>query len=357
MKALKYLFAFSLMIGLTLAAPAAVLLDDDWDDADRTDTNLPEEAAWYGSTAFSVPTLGAEAGALRGNVLMLETNTSSRLWITHFTPSGSPTELAIGDTLKATLVFIPSNVTAGSSGRGFRIGLFNFSEPGASRVSADGFSTGAGGGAPGTNVTGYMLNMNFGQTLIGNPLQLMKRTDYTNINLMGALAAFTSLGSGGIATEGGFRSDVEYTFEFTLKRLQAGVEVTARFSDTNGWSLTHTATDANNPHVRFDGFALRPDGVVNTAHSFTFKQFKVEHVPYELRIRSLELIPPFNDALLTFEALRDKTYQVEWRANLSPTSGWNPLGGPITGNGELATVQDQDAGFESERYYRVVQLP
>src|SRR6185436_1779755 len=103
-----------------------------------------EESAWYGSTAFSTATLSASVGALRGNVLMFETNSSSRLWITHFAPSGGPATLAVGDTLKATLVFVPSNVTASSASRGMRIGLFNFSEPGASQVTADGFSTGSG---------------------------------------------------------------------------------------------------------------------------------------------------------------------------------------------------------------------
>jgi hypothetical protein len=356
MKAVKYLLALGLTITLSSAAPAAVLLDDDWDDGDRTDTNLPEEAAWYGSTVAGAPTLSASPGALTGHVQLGE-NASSRLWISHFRPSGSPVELAVGDTLKGTLVFTASNVTASSSSQALRIGLFNFSEPGAAQVTADGFSTGSGGGAPGTNVTGYMLNMNFGQTLSSSPLRIYKRTDLATNNLLGALAVFTPLGSaGGGSTGPGFRSGIPYTFELMLKRLETGLEISVRFTDNDGWSITHTATDTSSLNVRFDGFALRPNNVVDTAHSFTFTRFKVEHVPYELRIRSLELIPPFNDALLTFETLRDKTYQVEWRANLSPTSGWNPLGGPITGNGEVATVQDQDAGFERERYYRVVQL-
>jgi hypothetical protein len=73
--------SFIPLVGLLFATSAfgAVLLDDNWDDGDRTDTNLPDESAWYGSTAFSTATLSASVGALRGNVLMFETNSSSRL--------------------------------------------------------------------------------------------------------------------------------------------------------------------------------------------------------------------------------------------------------------------------------------
>src|SRR6185436_13657156 len=127
-----------------------------------------------------------------------------------------------GDTLKASLVFTATNIaTAPGTGRGLRIGLFNFSEAGANRVSADGFSTGAGGGAPGANVTGYMINMNFAQTnTINNPLQIMKRTDLPNVNLLGATAAYSSLSTGGgLLGAAAFSNDVPYTMELSVKRL------------------------------------------------------------------------------------------------------------------------------------------
>src|SRR6185503_5187527 len=160
---------------------------------------LPEEAAWYGSTAAGGATLSAVPGALNGLVRVFETNTSSRLWITHFTPAGIPAELSLGDTLKASLVFTATNIaTAPGTGRGLRIGLFTLSEPGAARVSADGFSTGAGGGEPGANVAGYMVNMNFAQAFtINNPIEIMKRTETANINLLGATAVFTRIGATG----------------------------------------------------------------------------------------------------------------------------------------------------------------
>src|SRR5262245_2587819 len=101
----------AIVFALSLPCSGAVLLDDDWDDGDRTDTNLPEESAWYANNTGTpaTPTLSVAVGSLTGNVRMFETNTSSRLWITHFTPAGSPVELGLKDLLKITLVFTPSN--------------------------------------------------------------------------------------------------------------------------------------------------------------------------------------------------------------------------------------------------------
>jgi hypothetical protein len=351
----------AILAALGLPGTAQVLLDDDWDDGDRTDTNLPEESAWFANNAAGSPTLSAAVGALIGNVLMFETNTSSRLWITHFTPAGSPTELGLGDMLKITLVLTASNVTTSSStSRGLRIGLFNFSEPGAARVSADGFSTGAGTGAPGANVTGYMLNMNFAQAFtIAAPLQIMKRTDLPNINLMGASAVYSSLGSGGGPSEApGFSNDVPYTLEFIVRRgsdaTMDSVDITTRFSDTNGWSIEHTATDFTTPTFRFDGFAMRPNSVADTADSFTFSQFKVERIPFSLRIISLELLA--FDTVLTFETLPGRSYEVQARAALDDANPWTTIGS-VTAAGTTESVTDFDGSLHARRFYRVVQLP
>src|SRR5258705_8960592 len=107
---MKTLLLFFAVGSVSLSAHGAVLLDEDWDDGDRTDTNLPEESAWFASSVPGGPTLSTSVGSLTGNVLMFETNTSSRLWITHFTPAGSPGELAMGDTLKVTLLFTAKEI-------------------------------------------------------------------------------------------------------------------------------------------------------------------------------------------------------------------------------------------------------
>jgi hypothetical protein len=348
----------ALLVIVSITGRSAVLLDDTWADGDRTDTNLPEEAAWFGSLAGGNPSLAVASNALTGNVRVAD-NVNSRLWITHFTPAGSPVELAVGDTLKLSLDFIPRNVTASpATSRGLRIGLFNFSEPGAARVTGDAFSTGAGTGAPGTNVTGYMLNMNFAQSItINGPLQLMKRIDLATNNLMGASATFVSLGSngGGVSGSPGFASDVPYKFEFTVRRLDAGVAVTTRFSDTNGWSMSHSLTDGANPYFKFDGFAMRPNNVADTADAFTFTRIEVEHTPYVVKITAVSFKTP-TVLELRWDSLPGKTYEVHARSGLEPQYDWATIG-TVGAEGSSASFEDGDVPFEIQRFYRIFQLP
>jgi hypothetical protein len=331
--------SLALTLALSFALPprgsGAVILDDDWDDGDRTDTNLPEESAWYANVAAGTPTLSAAVGSLTGNVLVVTpdaTNTTSRLWITHFTPAGSPVELGLKDMLKITLVFTPSNVAPMSAtDRGFRIGLFNFSEAGAARVTGDGFSTGSGAGAPGTNVTGYMLNMNFGQTFGVTPLQIMKRTATNNVSLMGTTGGgvYTALPGTGSGTAGspGFSNGVTYTFEFTVKRNAGSVELTTTFSDTNGWSISHTAMDPTGPAFRFDGFAIRPNSVADSAESFLFTRFKAEVLPFTPRITIR--LSAF-DTEVIWETIPNRMYQLEARDAFDAASdGSLAVGGEV----------------------------
>jgi hypothetical protein len=353
------LCALLLLFGLPLTGWTATLLDDDWDDGDRTDTNLPEESAWFGSVAAGTATLSAAPNALTANVRVGD-NLSSRLWITHFTPAGSPVDLAPGETLKLTLDFVPRGVSTSnimsSTTRGLRFGLFNFSEPGAARVTADGFSTGTGTGAPGTNVTGYMLNMNFSQTFtINNTLQLMKRTDVTNISLMGATGAFTGLGSGGPASDSpGFSNDVPYTLEFSIRRLTTSLQIATRFSDTNGWSVSHSVTDPNGT-FKFDGFAIRPNAVVDSAEAFTFTRLKVETIPFAFRIISAQ-VKPTGVFELAWESLPGKSYEVRWREGLEPGARGDVLA-TVPAQGTTASIEDTDTPFEAKRFYQVFQLP
>ena len=335
-----------------------MLLNDTWVDGDRTDTTLPDESAWFASNVGSTPTLTASSGMLTGNVRMFETNTSSRLWITHFTPAGMPVELADGETLKVSVAFSVVNVTTSpTTSRGLRIGLFNFSETGAARVTGDGFSTGSGGGAPGTNVTGYILNQNFGERFtINSPIQLMKRTDTANVNLMGASAVFTALSSGGGNTgDLGFRNGVPYLLEFSVKRLGSSAGITCRFSDNAGWSIQHTAVDSSSANFRFDGLAFRPNSVVDTADAFLFSRCRAETIPYELRVLSLEYPTPMG-ARVRWSALIGKSYQIEWRTSFDAGSAWTALGSVVAA-ASVESFDDLDAFLNTEGFYRVVQMP
>jgi hypothetical protein len=148
-------------------------------DGTRTDSNLPEESAWFASTASSLTAT---------TNLMTGTNpaTSSRHWWTYFTSNGNnPAMLNVGETLHVTLEFVPSGVAASNNNTSLRFGLFNSS--GGTRTVADG-TTPAGAG-----FSGYALLMNFGNTLQNNPLVIAERTKVSSGNLITTLSEFLTL--------------------------------------------------------------------------------------------------------------------------------------------------------------------
>jgi hypothetical protein len=271
MKHVKPLLLTLATFGFLFPASAAILLNDSWTDGSRNEQNLPGESAWYASTASSLT-------ASSGSMLGIGT-TSSRLWLTYFTPAGTPASLGIGEAIRATLTFTPTNVAAApSTTRGLRIGLYNFSAAGAVRQTADTFST----AAIGTNVPGYMLNMNFAQTFtIDNPLQHMERTDVPNANLMGSTAAYTSLGTGpsGVLNNPAFISGNPYTLEFSITRTGAdSVNITTLFSGQS-FSVSLSTSDNSGANLNFDALAIRVNNVNDAAEFFNFSNLKVELLP------------------------------------------------------------------------------
>lgn len=263
------------VLQFVMPCSAQVLLDDLWADGSRAEHNLPTESAWFSSDS-SGASLTAAVGSMTGAI-----PSGSVQWMTYYTAAGSPATLNVGDTLKATAIFTPNGVAALNANRGLRIGLFNFAS-GGTRVSANGYSTGAGTGAPGANVLGYMLNMNFGDSFgVDAPLQIMERTTTASINLMGASGDYTALSSGptGSLNDPAFSSGTQYTLEFSVTRTAVdSVDITTRF--VGGLlDISHTATDASGATFAFDNFAIRPAGSAQGATSLVFSEFKVEVVP------------------------------------------------------------------------------
>jgi hypothetical protein len=267
--------ALAAVVGLGLSACAQVILDDTWADGTRNNGNLPWESAWFSSDS-SGASLTAAPGSMTGAI-----PTGSVLWTTFFAPAGSPVTLAVGDVLTAKVVFTPTVVGALNTSRGLRLGLYNFAN-GGTRMTADGYSTGSGTAAPGANVLGYMLNMNFGTTFgVDSPLQIMERTAVSSINLMGASGDYTTLSSGpaGSLNAPAFRDGVQYTLQFSVTRTGAdSADVTTRFSG-DGLDISHTATDSAGANAAFDAFAIRPSGSANVATSLVFSEFEVTVIP------------------------------------------------------------------------------
>ena len=248
-----------------------LVLDDQWLDGTRTDTSLPAEAAWYANVAAS---LTAKTNALVGTPDPAVTMT----WWTYFTSnSAAPVQLKMSDTLRLTLTFTTSGVNASNSSKGLRLGLFN---------SSAGTKTLADGAIPnGTNHTGIMANLNFGQTF-GSGFQFLERTNYSSVNLISTTADYSSDSSsistlgGPVAGDAGFSNGVPYVMQLLATRNTNAVGLSLTFTGTNGGSnsITGTWADTNFLTTAFDTFVFRPALQTQTSTNFTFTEFKVELV-------------------------------------------------------------------------------
>lgn len=266
--------ATSAVARLALVPSGTVIAWDTWPDGTRTNTPITtSNTLWYASTADS---LLARASSLLG----LAAPTNSRLWVAYFTdePAG-PVDLALGQTIRANLVFTPTNVagwTGSGTARGLRLGLFNYAA-GAIRLTGDGFS---GSGGSGENVQGYMLNENFYTSFtVDRPMEILARINLASANLLGTAADYVSLASGppGCLSAPAFASGTEYKLEFSVTRTASdAVEVTTRLSG-HDLDLASTTTDHRPDAARsFDAFAIRPNSAAASAAAFTFTEFKVE---------------------------------------------------------------------------------
>lgn len=264
MKATALALAFCLLLACASRTSAQVIVDDTWADGIRTDTNLPDESAWYESSSGS---LAVVPGTMTGT----PASGSNRTWWTYFTNSpGSPVQLAIGETLRARVTFTPAGVDASNTARGFQVGFYDFS----------GGTRSTGSGSPnGTNVRGYLLNLNFAEMFgINDPLQLRERTNLGSSALMSTTSDYTTLSAGGgTLGQPAFVSGSEYTLELTATRTGAGLQLSATVTGPGGWTATHTTT-ASTIVDRFDGLAIRTTKATETATSFAFTRFRVERV-------------------------------------------------------------------------------
>jgi hypothetical protein len=313
------LMAISCWLALHLApARAGVIVDDTWADGDRTDTDLPNETAWFASSANSLTNYAP------GSMTGISDSTNSRTWLTYFTTNpATPVDLAAGEILKVTLVFIPTNVAgfAGGALRGLRFGLFDFAD-GGTQATADGSFVGGTTGS-GTDVTGYLLNQSFYTAFpVDGPMEFWARTNLPSGSLMGSTAndylQVGADGPAGYSNAPGFVSGTQYTLEFSVARTVANsVDVSARITGTN-LNLSNSATVTNYFYHRFDCFAVRTGNATNSAASFTFKEFKVEvlsGVPVIAVQPTNQTVPAGSNAMFTISVPGTGPLSYQWRLN------------------------------------------
>jgi hypothetical protein len=277
------------------AASGALLLNDTWADADRTNTSLPNDSAtWIGQSAGNGTTT-VTAGAL--NFAPPPTN-SLKAW-EYFTsdnsapdgnqPHNSVTQLSVGEQMITSVSFRLQGVGA-TTGKNFRFGLFF--DPTDARVQGDVNSDGGGGTAPWTDATGYSIQLPLSSASNSNPLQLGKRT-VSNSSLLGSSGAFTFAPTGGGAYS--MANDTTYTLQLILNVVSASqLDVTASLLDGSTVLSTLTASDlgatfgttavtgalpGNNAiYTKFDQLFFR-NSDNSQASSISFTNWRIEVVP------------------------------------------------------------------------------
>lgn len=272
-------------IGMGRASTAALIVNDTWQDGDRTvqengvDSDLDGdiESAWFNGGAS---TMTASVGNLNKDL----TGTSAN-WTTYFAPEGSEVNLSNqGDKLRVTWTFVLTGVAANNTSQNFRMGLVD-SIP-ANRIAADGNPPSGGAGNP---YTGYAIFANMSATALGNsnPFVIRERVGNAGSNSIlgtgGDWGAGDTTGTlnGATTGNGGFAAGTPYTLVWELTRNGAGIDIDATLSG-QGYNTSGVGTiDANDPSGNgfvFDTFNVRPSSAAGVAEAFDTKLFRVEYI-------------------------------------------------------------------------------
>lgn len=250
--------------------PVGVVVDDEFND--YLYNNLPygvSNSVWFAGVASTLD-------ASSGEYMSATTPTSTVNWLGFFTDdsvTNLPVHLAVGKSIKATLLFKAYDITP--SNGSVRLGLFDYAD-GGTRPVADGFGNSMGG----QNVRGYMVAVNFGTNFSGNPFTIYARKNLAGADLMWTVADYLSLGAGpaNLAGQPAFQNETLYTLELSITRKSTtAADVTVGVTG-GGTNWTHTVTDTTYAYPRFDCFAIRCGGAAASASQFEFHRFLVEVV-------------------------------------------------------------------------------
>ena len=335
--------ATSAVATVTLTAPTATPLGTIMNDTfldpglgfdDRANTPVtPSNSVWFTATTDNL--VAFEQG---GNMVGTPLSGSSSLWLGYFTDEGQlPVHLDVGRAIKVTLPFQPNSFSSHTNNAGLRLGLFDYFD-GGTRLTIDGADAGGSRGN-GTSVRGYMLNLEFGTLFTdATPLEIYARNFLPDINLMGTVADYASLGSGPTdevdTNNPAFQAGTLYTLEFTVARVgENSVQVTTRISG-GSLDLSHTVTDNNFAYHRFDSFGIRANSLETSADTFTIPEFKVEVISGPLQVSPFNITDiesvSSDSVKLTWDSVVGATYHLLYR---QPVTGEDTTNATIVATG------------------------
>jgi hypothetical protein len=262
--------------GLCLLLGAAsvqgqVLLDDKWSDGSRAESKRPAEAAvWVGRDA--------DVSVKKESMSTALTPGSQKIW-TYFTDK-EPVALKVGQTLKASISFIPRGALSESTSRSLRIGLFH--DPTNPRVEKDLNNDGGGPDAPWADAKGYAVQVLVagGEYSSTKPFDLGKRTNLESKTLLGTSGDYTKV-SGGQPVA--LAIDKEYTITFEIDRVsetQTDLIVGYRQGkeELSSWSVTDDGSylGTEPAYDKFDMLFVRLSNNTTLSDKIDFTNFKVE---------------------------------------------------------------------------------
>lgn len=367
---------------LVPSAPAQtnVIMNDDFSDGSRTNTPINStNSYWQAQTTANMN--GVAAAPSVGPVIITNASASSRFFMAYFTTnSNEPSfagntnavDLNVGQMIKSTLVFTPTNIPAAhaNSQYGLRFGLFNLTD-GGGRTNRDAnvYNTSSGTVA-GTNVLGYFIELNFLTTFNSEtPMQFFARTntDSNGNNLLSTASTnINKLGSGPtIDTNAvaGFVSGTTYTLEMSVARYASSNVFKARIAG-GPLSLEQEFADTNSVVHRFDSFGIRANRLEDCCEIMAISQFKVETMPVPSG-GVPQSHPPFSissvqtsagdNLVLTWPSSNSWTYHVLSRSSL--ISGDWTTNATVTGTGSPLSYTNPSVSGAATKFFRIQAPP
>lgn len=265
------LLALSLLAGIAPNCRADVLLDEQFADGSRAESKRPAEAAvWAGRKGDVTVAKGALSTAMGA--------ASQKIW-TYFTDT-EPATLGVGQTLSASVSFVPRKVLAESTSRSFRIGLFH--DATSPRVEQDVNNDSGGLGAPWKDARGYAVQVlvTGGEYADDGPFDIGKRMAEASNSLLGTSGDYIKMSGGTPIT---LKLDTEYRFVFKIAKVsETQVELTASLyqgdEELSSFSVSDDGSTLGSDPIndKFDQLFLRIADNATTADQIDFTNFKVE---------------------------------------------------------------------------------
>lgn len=258
-------------------ASAAVVVNDRWADASRSDPAAPTysedgtdadldgdiESAWFRSGTGSSTTLTP------GHMVNAAGAAGSMSLTTYFSQTQASLA-AVGDKLTVTWQFTPTGVSStSSSNQDMRIAIVDSG----ARLTSD--------ATPANQVySGYgmFFNMRAGTLGATNGLRIMEwATAGGANNLLSTAAAWTAQASTTtvVGTTPGFADGTLYTLTWSIEKTATGADINQSIVGGNV-NLVTSYSDTSPQPLSFDTFALRPQTPEATATSFDTTLFRVE---------------------------------------------------------------------------------